>query len=84
MRVTRANGQPAFGAYAWDEDAGRFEPFALNVLSLRGDKIKDVTAFVVRTTDVPQPESFQRWVEHPADDRRLESVFERFGLPHSL
>ena len=84
MRVTRANGQPAFGAYAWDEDANAFLPFALNVLSFRGDKVKDVTAFVVRTTEVPRHEWFQRWVEQPADDRRLESVFERFGLPHSL
>jgi RNA polymerase sigma-70 factor, ECF subfamily len=84
MRVTRANGQPAFGAYAWDEDAGSYLPFALNVLSFRGDKVKDVTAFVVRTTEVPRPESFHRWVEHPADDQRLASVFERFGLPHTL
>jgi RNA polymerase sigma-70 factor (ECF subfamily) len=80
----RANGQPALGFYAWDEDAGRFLPFALNVLGFRGDKVKDVTAFVVRTTDVPDETSFQRWVDQPADERRLGSVFERFGLPEAL
>jgi RNA polymerase sigma-70 factor (ECF subfamily) len=79
-----ANGQPALGFYTWDEAAGRFLPFALNVLSFRGDRIKDVVAFVVRTLDVPDPAAFERWVEQPADETRLESVFERFGLPDVL
>jgi RNA polymerase sigma-70 factor (ECF subfamily) len=81
---SHANGQPALGFYTWDEAAGRFLPFALNVLSLRGDRIKDVVAFVVRTLDVPDPAAFERWVEQPADETRLESVFERFGLPAAL
>ena len=32
--VTRANGQPALGFYAWDEDERAYLPFALNVLTL--------------------------------------------------
>jgi RNA polymerase sigma-70 factor (ECF subfamily) len=43
--ATRANGQPALGAYALD-DAGRaYLPIALDVLTLRDDLIADVTAF---------------------------------------
>ncbi|MGH2945065.1 MAG: sigma-70 family RNA polymerase sigma factor [Solirubrobacteraceae bacterium] len=79
-----ANGQPALGYYTWDEDANGYLPFALNVLSFRGDRIKDVVAFVVRTTDVPDPRAFERWVEQPADAPRVVAVFERFGLPHFL
>jgi RNA polymerase sigma-70 factor, ECF subfamily len=81
---TTANGQPALGFYSWDPDLGRFLPFALNVLTLRGARIKDVIAFVVRTTDVARPESFGRWDQQPPDARRLASVFERFGLPDAL
>ena len=33
--LTRANAQPALAFYAWDEAAGAYLPFALNVLSLR-------------------------------------------------
>jgi RNA polymerase sigma-70 factor (ECF subfamily) len=43
---TRANGQPAFGNYQWNEAAGAYLPVAIQVLSLRGDRIRDVTAFV--------------------------------------
>ena len=48
MRITTANGQPAFGAYAWDEASRPTWPFALNVLTLRGNRISDVVAFAVR------------------------------------
>jgi RNA polymerase sigma-70 factor, ECF subfamily len=37
--LTRANGQPALAFYSWDEDAGAHLPFALNVVSLRGDRV---------------------------------------------
>ncbi len=79
-----ANGQPALGYYAWDEDANAYLPFALNVLSFSGDRIKDVVAFVVRTTDVPEPDGFHRWVEKAAEAPRVVAVFERFGLPDRL
>src|SRR6266516_4330032 len=39
----RANGQPALGFYSWDPEAEAYLPFALNVLTLRGAKISDVT-----------------------------------------
>jgi RNA polymerase sigma-70 factor (ECF subfamily) len=81
---TRANGQPALAFYIWDEDEQSYLPFALNVLTLHGDLIGDVTAFVVRATDLPKREVYGRWPEQPADPTRLEATFERFGLPASL
>jgi RNA polymerase sigma-70 factor, ECF subfamily len=47
---TRANGQLALGTYALDRDSGRYLPIALDVLTIRGAKIADVTAF--RTTAI--------------------------------
>ena len=82
--ATRANGQPALAFYAWDPDEGCHMPFALNVLTLRGDKISDVTAFVARATDIPAGESYARWVDEPTDPSRLYATFERFGLPARL
>ena len=45
----RANGQEALAFYSWDEDEQAYLPFALNVLTFRGELISDVTAFIVRT-----------------------------------
>ncbi len=46
--VTRANGQPALAFYRFDRQEGAFLPLALDVLTVRGDRIAGVTAF--RTT----------------------------------
>jgi RNA polymerase sigma-70 factor (ECF subfamily) len=81
---TRANAQPALGFYAWDDDDGAYLPFALNVLTLRGSEISDVTAFVARSTEPTEREAYSRWPEQPADERRLAGTFERFGLPQRL
>lgn len=43
---TSANGQPAFGSYLWDDDAQAFVGFAVDVLTLRGDRISEITSFV--------------------------------------
>jgi RNA polymerase sigma-70 factor (ECF subfamily) len=43
--VARANGQLALGAYALQEGKGWYAPLALDVLTLRGDEIAEVTAF---------------------------------------
>jgi RNA polymerase sigma-70 factor, ECF subfamily len=80
----RANGQPALAFYAWDEGARAYLPFALNVLTFRGDRIADVTAFVARATDIPDGESYARWVDEPIDPARLYAAFESFGLPERL
>ncbi len=81
---TRANGQPALGFYAWDEASGVYLPFALNVLSLRDGLVSDVTAFINRAADSPDPEAYARFPEQPLDDRRLSGTFDRFGLPASV
>jgi RNA polymerase sigma-70 factor, ECF subfamily len=83
-RITRANGQPALGFYAWDDAARAYLPFALNVLTLRGGQVSDVTAFIVRSIEAPEPEAYARFPEQPMDARRLSGTFERFGLPERL
>jgi RNA polymerase sigma-70 factor, ECF subfamily len=42
---TRANGQLALGVYKLDEQSNRYKPVALEVLTLRGELIAEVTAF---------------------------------------
>jgi RNA polymerase sigma-70 factor, ECF subfamily len=85
-RVVRshANGQPALGFYTWDEDARCYLPFALNVLTFRGEQISDVTAFVARVTEVPGREVYAHWPKQPTDPDRLLATFGRFGLPEKL
>jgi RNA polymerase sigma-70 factor (ECF subfamily) len=43
---SRASGQLAFGNYHWNEEAGAYLPVAIQVLTLRGSRIRDITAFV--------------------------------------
>jgi RNA polymerase sigma-70 factor (ECF subfamily) len=54
---TRANGQLAFGLYAWDDKTQTFMPRAIDVLTLRGAQIEQITAFLTpdafRTFDLP-------------------------------
>jgi len=81
---TRANGQLALGFYAWDERDQAYLPFALNVLTLRGAEVSDVVAFIARSTEATAPEAYERYPEEPADPRRLDVTFGRFGLPERL
>ena len=54
---TRANGQLAFALYAWDDQTQTFKPRAVDVLTLRGTQIQEITAFLtpsaVRNFDLP-------------------------------
>lgn len=43
---TSANGQPAVGCYLWDDDAGAHLAWSVDVLTLRGDRIAEITSFV--------------------------------------
>jgi RNA polymerase sigma-70 factor, ECF subfamily len=83
LRV-RANGQEALAFYSWDPEAGAYERFALNVLTLRDDKIAEVDAFLTRTTENPDREVLARLPEQRFDPRRVELAFERLGLPEWL
>ena len=80
----RANGQPALAFYSWDPAQKGYLAFALNVLTIRGRRISDVTAFVNRSIELPDRDVYARWPEQPADPRRTEAFFERFGLPTRL
>ncbi|WP_320673006.1 sigma-70 family RNA polymerase sigma factor [Patulibacter defluvii] len=51
---TTANGQPAFGTYSWDPEHGSHRPTVLQVLTLRGERIVEITGFV-------SPEVFPRF-----------------------
>jgi RNA polymerase sigma-70 factor, ECF subfamily len=82
--LTNANGQPALAFYSWDDDEGCYLPFALNVLTLRGGEISDVTAFITRVAPSADREVVARLPEHPADPRSLAAAFENFGLPERL
>jgi RNA polymerase sigma-70 factor, ECF subfamily len=80
---TRANGQPALAFYTWDDGQSAYLPFALNVLTLRGDKVSDVVAFIIRSTEDPDAD-YVRFPDQPADARQLKSVFADFGMPERL
>ena len=41
-----ANGQPAVGCYAWDDGRRLYAATVIDVLTLRGDRISAITAFV--------------------------------------
>jgi RNA polymerase sigma-70 factor (ECF subfamily) len=81
---TSANGQPALGFYAWSEQDGGYRPFALSVLSLRGHEVRDVTAFIARSSQPRERAVFQRYPDQPVDPARLGDVFGRFELPLAL
>ena len=80
----RASGQVALAFYSWDDEAAGYLPFALNVLTLRGTQVSDITAFIARATPVPDREVIARLPEQPADPGRLAAAFENFGLPERL
>ena len=74
--ATRANGQLALGCYTFDPHRRRWVASVLDVLTLDGDHIAEVTGFVTA-------ELLSRWGEE--DDRFVgATVFPRFGLPAVL
>jgi RNA polymerase sigma-70 factor, ECF subfamily len=79
-----ANGQAALAFYNWDEEQRARVPFAINVLTFEGEKIKEVDAFIVRSSQDPDPEVQARTPEQPADYEKLARAYERFGLPARL
>ncbi len=82
---THASGQPAVGVYNWDEDEQAYLPFALDVLTLEGDRIKEVTAFITRRVKPSPPTNdpayYEYFPDRDVDDQKVADVFERVGLP---
>jgi RNA polymerase sigma-70 factor, ECF subfamily len=68
----RANGQLAFGCYAWDADQESYTGLTLDVLTLDGTRVAEITSFVAPYT------------RGPARERFAADVLERFGLPDRL
>src|SRR6185503_9134156 len=60
----RANGQAAVGCYTWHAEEESYLPFALDVLTLNGAQIKEVTAFIARSAH-GDAEVFARWPDQP-------------------
>ena len=58
-RPTIANGQLAVGHLHLDGGRRTHVPFSLDVLTLAGDRIREVTAFVVRPADTA--DGYSRW-----------------------
>jgi RNA polymerase sigma-70 factor (ECF subfamily) len=69
---TTANGQLAIGCYMWDEARQTYPAAVLDVLTLRGDRVAQVTGFIA-------PWVFARFGE--ADGVMTPEAFARFGLP---
>jgi RNA polymerase sigma-70 factor (ECF subfamily) len=76
---TRVSGQLAVGTYTWHSDAGAFLPFSIDVLTVAGDRIAEVTSFISRSPGEP-PEAI---VDYP-DRAYAGTMVDRFELPARL
>jgi RNA polymerase sigma-70 factor (ECF subfamily) len=56
--LASANGQPAVGWYLWSGRVGAYTPTSLEVITMEGDRVRDITAFLV-------PEMFPRFGLQP-------------------
>jgi RNA polymerase sigma-70 factor (ECF subfamily) len=72
---TWSNGQLAVGCYILDQNKGRYRPIVIDVLTLAGEKISAVTAFLsADAAGLPQDGGRESG----------EEFFARFGLPAEL
>jgi RNA polymerase sigma-70 factor (ECF subfamily) len=72
---TSANGQPAVGCYVWDPESRSFKAHVLDVLTLRGEQVAAVTAFLA-------PWVFKRFGD--VSGHMTPDAFARFGLAERL
>jgi RNA polymerase sigma-70 factor, ECF subfamily len=73
-RATRANGQLAVAGYILDAVRGRYLATAIDVLTLDGDRITAIDAFLTA----------EHLRQHGYDGRFTTADFTRFGLPAEL
>jgi RNA polymerase sigma-70 factor, ECF subfamily len=73
-RATRANGQLAIGCYILDPGCGRYLATAIDVLTLDGDRITAIDAFL----------TVEQLRQYGYDGRFTTADFTRFGLPAEL
>jgi RNA polymerase sigma-70 factor, ECF subfamily len=72
----RVNGQAGMARWVWDDARGGFRPFAIDVLTVRGDKLAEITTFIDRATDLPD----EAYATYPLQPDGAGRLFERFGL----
>lgn len=84
LPMVMANGQPAIPFYCWHPEEDAYLAFALNVLTLRGDRISDVVAFIARDTESQDPDAYVRWPDEPLIRRKFQDFFGRWGLPERI
>ena len=77
-----ASGQAAVGSYAWHDGEQAYLAFALDVFTLEGERLKEVTSFINRATGSSDPEYYARFPEQPLDP--ASDAFQRCGLPLRL
>jgi len=82
--AAQANGQPAVGAYTWQPEERSYRPFALDVLTLRGTRIQEITSFITRSPEGLDRDDLARFPAHPVDPSTVGAMFERVGLPGRL
>jgi hypothetical protein len=54
------------------------------VLTVRGERIEQVTAFIARSAEPRDQRAFERYPDEAVDASKVAAVFERFGLPERL
>jgi RNA polymerase sigma-70 factor (ECF subfamily) len=79
----RANGQVASAAYTWHPEDGSYRPFAVDVFTFEGTRIREITSFIARASDVEE-EKIALWPHSPPDREKVAGIFERLGLPDRL
>ena len=82
--ATRRTGSRRSPPTAGTRSEGTHLAFGLNVLTLEGDRVREVTSFLNRSIESDDPESYLYFPNEPLDQRRLEYFFTRFGLPDRL
>jgi RNA polymerase sigma-70 factor (ECF subfamily) len=80
----RVNGQLTSAAYSWVEGESAYLPFALDVLTLDGRRIREVTSFITRAFQGEDREYYARWPEKALDSGARGAIFESCGLPPRL
>jgi len=83
---TRANGQIALGVYKFDRQSRRYCPIALEVLSLRGELVAEVTSFrypeLVRRFGLPEELPDDDTEARPNNPRDGSAQVERSSLSY--
>jgi hypothetical protein len=56
----------------------------MDVFTVEGDRIKEITSFIIRSTKSRELEDYVRFPEEPIDGAPFARVFEQSGLPDRI